>query len=218
MAETYPLVSLESTSTGLDSDFEKLNKIAEKRAKSCVPAPMPSLDHLSLSDYDLVYEPSDDTYLFLDGLNIEFGDDDDKEEEEEEGESNSENKSSIETTLEIGSGTGVLTTFLAMLLLATSKKSKVVEKNHYVTDINPDAIRISLQTAESNQNSEKGIEFKVNAIECDLASDLLPRMDASIDCILFNPPYVPTPIDEVGTKGIEASWAGGPNGRIVLDR
>ena len=47
---------------------------------------------------------------------------------------------------------------------------------------------------------------------------LLGRLAGKVDVILFNPPYVPTPDDEVGGNGIEASWAGGKDGRVVLDK
>lgn len=39
-----------------------------------------------------------------------------------------------------------------------------------------------------------------------------------MDVILFNPPYVPTPDEEISGCGIEASWAGGTDGRVIIDR
>jgi release factor glutamine methyltransferase len=35
---------------------------------------------------------------------------------------------------------------------------------------------------------------------------------------IFNPPYVPTPDDEVSKPGIAQAWAGGHQGRVVMDR
>lgn len=50
----------------------------------------------------------------------------------------------------------------------------------------------------------------------DLVSGL--RLSGLVDLLLFNPPYVPSPADEVGGAGISAAWAGGPRGRVVIDR
>jgi methylase of polypeptide subunit release factors len=35
---------------------------------------------------------------------------------------------------------------------------------------------------------------------------------------VFNPPYVPTPDDEIHQPGVATAWAGGFKGRRVIDR
>ena len=79
------------------------------------------------------------------------------------------------------------------------------------TDINVKAADITQRTGRQN-----GVTL--NPISMDLAGALLPRLQNNIDVLLFNPPYVVTPSQEVGSKGIEASWAGGTDGREVIDR
>ena len=52
----------------------------------------------------------------------------------------------------------------------------------------------------------------------------LPRLEGAVDLLLFNPPYVLTPKEEVyrqggsESAGIVAAWAGGDKGREVVDR
>ena len=38
-----------------------------------------------------------------------------------------------------------------------------------------------------------------------------------MDIIIFNPPYVPTEDTEISGNDIEISWAGGINGRKIID-
>jgi len=180
-----------------------------------------------------VYEPADDTYLLLDGLGVEFdggGDDTSCGESGADSGKLLENKADkVVTTLELGCGTGVVTTYLAKTLFDRRRRKRRAEGGrndahvispsnpnvtHYVTDLNAHAVQAALRTAAASGLPRGTVE----AILCDLASPLLDRLTGKVDVLIFNPPYVPTPDDEVGSTGIEASWAGGRDGRVVLDR
>jgi release factor glutamine methyltransferase len=93
-------------------------------------AKLPSLDHLTLEDYDCVYEPSDDTFLLCDAL-----------------ENDREMMSEIQpgVVLEVGCGSGCVITFLSMLLLEQG-----IPALSLATDINPKAAAVTLRTAKAN--------------------------------------------------------------------
>lgn len=80
------------------------------------------------------------------------------------------------------------------------------------TDINPFACETTIKTGL--RNDIKSIE----AIRTSLVDGILPRLKNQIDILCFNPPYAVTPSEEVGSFGIEASWAGGIDGREVIDQ
>ncbi|XP_064652820.1 methyltransferase N6AMT1-like isoform X4 [Lineus longissimus] len=109
----------------------------------------------------------------------------------------------VSICLEVGCGSGVAITFLGQII-----GSKAL---YLCTDINPMAAKASKETGKRNC-------VKVNPVITDLVSCLEDRLMGNVDVLLFNPPYVVTPSEEVGSHGIEASWAGGDRGRQVSDR
>ena len=153
--------------------------------------------------------------------------------------------------VEVGSGTGYVVTSAALLANDASTSCRC-----FATDVNPDAVAATRATANAH-----GVGDAVEAMQCDLLGPLRESHAGKIDLLLFNPPYVLTPSEEVRDEdeatrrerlfrpssrdhtrtlkivnpnpnpntltlvrpqvtrgGIAAAWAGGVDGREVLDR
>lgn len=142
------------------------------------------LTHITIRDYEIIYEPAEDSFLMLDALEKEH-----------------EFLSSLKPTLcmEVGAGSGINITAFA----------KVFRSCYcFCCDINFRACEISSETAKINH-------VAVDCLRMDLTRGLRDKL---IDVIIFNPPYVVTDPLERTTSDIAKAWAGGINGREVIDR
>ncbi|KAM4601866.1 methyltransferase N6AMT1 [Polymixia lowei] len=150
--------------------------------------PTPVYSHAGRGAFTDVYEPAEDSFLLIDAL-----------------EKDAEKLQQISPSLclEVGSGSGVVSAFLASVVGPSA--------SYLCTDVNPAAAQCTATTASCNNVS-------LQPVIADLVGCLLPRLFGKVDILLFNPPYVVTPSEEVGSNGIEAAWAGGRRGREVTDR
>ncbi|KAJ1560065.1 HemK methyltransferase member 2, partial [Cladochytrium tenue] len=151
-----------------------------------------------------VYEPAEDTFLLLDALQADVA---------------RLHARPPAVCLEIGSGSGCVIAFLAALLGPSSAA-------FLATDLNPIACDATQQTAQTNtypigdagdDSGRRKLPLPVESVAARLAGPLGSRLRAAVDVLLFNPPYVPTPPEEVGAPGLPAAWAGGVDGREVID-
>ncbi|XP_040888464.1 methyltransferase N6AMT1 [Toxotes jaculatrix] len=150
--------------------------------------PTPVYSHAGRGHFQDVYEPAEDSFLLIDAL---------------EKDAQRLQQMSPCVCLEVGSGSGVVSAFLASVVGPSAL--------YICTDVNPSAAQCTQKTASSNNVS-------LQPVITDLVGCLLPRLSGKVDVLLFNPPYVVTPSEEVGSRGIEAAWAGGKRGREVTDR
>lgn len=149
-------------------------------------------------DYLKVYEPAEDSFLFLDLLELDAP----------------HIHARLAPTypavvLEIGTGSGIVTSFVQQNILPGSKGL------YLTTDLNIHACVASLETSRENG----GCTY-MDTLRASLASPLRPRL---VDLLLFNPPYVPDeivpdipPTDEDdawldlallgGSDGMEVTW------------
>ncbi|KAG5458839.1 MAG: hypothetical protein BJ554DRAFT_863 [Olpidium bornovanus] len=123
-----------------------------------------------------------------------------------------QNQRNDQSVVSTSSGTGCVTVFLAKLLAPLSPL-------FLCTDVSPSACKATAATAGQNE-----VEL-VEAVNTWFVDGLARRIEKSVDVLIFNPPYVVTPSDEVYTRrdvgkrgaAIEAAWAGGSDGREVID-
>lgn len=154
----------------------------------------PIVTHTSPEDIKYVYDPAEDSFLLLDAI---------------EGDLDTLFAKNPAICLEIGSGSGVIITAVARTLPKAAC---------FATDINPFACSLTTRTAANNKAS-------VHMIHTDLVSGFLKNQ---VDVLIFNPPYVVTEDEEIHANDIPAdnpfnpnitkSWAGGTDGRLVMDR
>ena len=104
-----------------------------------------------------------------------------------------------ERVLDVGTGCGLLG------ILAAKKADGVV-----AVDLNPFAIRCARENSALN-----GVRDKMDFIQASLFTAL--NYGVRFDLILFNAPYLPSEKGEEASW-IGRSWAGGANGREVVDQ
>lgn len=154
--------------------------------------PTPSLKHLTKEDYNYVYEPAEDTFLMLDALEMDLSIED----------CGSPSHISV---LEIGCGTGVSLCQMGKILC--HRKTVFLT----ATDINPLALKATMGTIKNNLHDASNT---IELLQMDLINGFV--MKNQFDIIIFNPPYVPT-LTPHPSSSIEATWAGGQNGRYWID-
>ncbi len=103
-----------------------------------------------------------------------------------------------ELVLDVGTGCGMLA------ILSAKKAVSVV-----AVDLNPFALCCAKENSIIND-----MRGKINFIQASLFEALNPNI--GFDLILFNAPYLPSEVGEVASW-IGRAWAGGSNGREVVD-
>ncbi|THH21012.1 hypothetical protein EW146_g447 [Bondarzewia mesenterica] len=155
--------------------------------------PTPDTSHLTRSDFEHIYEPAEDSFLLLDAL---------------EQDAQTLRDISPRICLEIGSGSGCVSSFIGTILGSSYAL-------YLCTDINPHASRCTLLTGTKNK-------IPLDPVTAYLAQPLAARLAHSVDILVFNPPYVPTYDEEASAAqlgaDIEGSWAGGADGMEVTNR
>ena len=152
-------------------------------------------------DFINVYEPSEDTFLLIDALEIEL--------ENLFNNNYFKNMGKI-TTIELGCGNGLVSCCFLYKIKSLGINSII---HHFCIDVNKDAINLTKRLL-SKYNLNQNVTF----IESDLFNNINKK--EVFDIIIFNPPYVTTDKEEyeraLKEKDIYAAWAGGNKGSETI--
>lgn len=153
-----------------------------------------------ITDYENVYSPSDDTYLFLDYFREHISND----------KFDGIDINDLKNILDLGTGTGIIAIYLQLMGDVLDNFNPKI----YASDI----LTESIDCAKKNQKLNK-IDNKIEFIHSDLFNSFPETLKHSFDIITFNPPYLPSSklITEDQTKtAIDHSWDGGKEGNETL--
>ncbi|KAH8738972.1 HemK family methylase [Cryptosporidium ryanae] len=152
-------------------------------------------------DWERVYEPSEDTFLVEDALELD-------------------KKSIIESNpnliCELGCGSGYLTSCLISIIKSDKNANKKMPLS-YMIDVNIKALELSERLLKHN-HPEVSAEF----IQMSLFSSFKTNNPNNyfFNIVIFNPPYVPSTnqdlINANASIGIDCSWSGGTDGLFYI--
>lgn len=159
--------------------------------KGCINKMLPTPDTSHVS-FDTIYEPSEDSYLFLDTL-ASASESQWLSDRFQKGTSPDPASSAVPLVVEAGTGSGVVLGFVA------AQSQKIFGRQDILTlgtDVNRNACMATRETVtraiSAEQQSSETTALKtihISSLTGDLCSSLRP---GSVDVLLFNPPYVPT--------------------------
>ncbi|GAE00048.1 hypothetical protein NFIA_081820 [Paecilomyces variotii No. 5] len=153
--------------------------------------PTPSTSHVS---FDTIYEPAEDSFLFLDTLSSaseaawlseRFAPSQPSTTAKDQKKSNA---SPPPLVIEVGTGSGVVLAFAAANAKEIFGRPDIITLG---TDVNLNACAATQQTVLTAIREKSSLSSHFLAsLTADLCNPLRPH---SVDVLLFNPPYVPTP-------------------------
>ncbi|KHJ34956.1 putative n -glutamine methyltransferase mtq2 [Erysiphe necator] len=183
--------------------------------------PTPSTSHVP---YEKVYEPAEDSFLFLDTLSS------DSEKAFLKNRFNQANDSSninckTPLVVEVGSGSGIVISFVHAHCETILGRTDVLTAG---IDVNIHACKATEKTVSVAELQSVSHGFYLGNILGDLTMFLKPKQ---VDLLIFNPPYVPTPelpTIPMSDKGdvnmsdnsylLSLSFSGGHDGMEITDR